>query len=562
MRWIALVLASAALLVGSCTGSSGPASPGPAAESGGAAASSDAPSTAATDAFATLPRADVAPIAAESLRSEEGATLPAPPGYDDLVAEFPQVAIAWKRFTTANVRLLRQAQRERGGAGADTPTAEGTGGGRGSSAAGHLGPRADNGSASDWATVGRNLAADTYVAQDSAVPTASASEGGTSVTVGGGSDSAGRVSSEIEFTTSEVIDGNEVTITQRRKVTGDVCPDAAGSLVVEFEVSNRVAATSGRASGAAAIELAATATGAVNDAASLTTIDIDARQQTTAPGTAGKPVFVDTSMGLRAGDLASESGYDVITTTRPATLNRSSQGASPADQDSLNREGMTAIIEMVRSYFRALEDLWKNGRCVEVVAESPGQVEPGSSHDVKVAVRHKLDGTSLSVPVDVSLQGGDSVSPERIDEAPGSLTYRASEKSPDSATISLVSTSRRGIGKKDLAVQIGMPAYEARGGGGEFTGTGTICSLSKPFTISGGGVTVDFTPKDATSGTYSYSGSLQGFPVFGKGTYTVKADDSGGTLTASGPGTVKTPVGNMTATDTERYTLTPTDPCE
>lgn len=562
MRWIALVLASAALLVGSCTGSSGPASPGPAAESGGAAASSDAPSTAATDAFATLPRADVAPIAAESLRSEEGATLPAPPGYDDLVAEFPQVAIAWKRFTTANVRLLRQAQRERGGAGADTPTAEGTGGGRGSSAAGHLGPRADNGSASDWATVGRNLAADTYVAQDSAVPTASASEGGTSVTVGGGSDSAGRVSSEIEFTTSEVIDGNEVTITQRRKVTGDVCPDAAGSLVVEFEVSNRVAATSGRASGAAAIELAATATGAVNDAASLTTIDIDARQQTTAPGTAGKPVFVDTSMGLRAGDLASESGYDVITTTRPATLNRSSQGASSADQDSLNREGMTAIIEMVRSYFRALEDLWKNGRCVEVVAESPGQVEPGSSHDVKVAVRHKLDGTSLSVPVDVSLQGGDSVSPERIDEAPGSLTYRASEKSPDSATISLVSTSRRGIGKKDLAVQIGMPAYEARGGGGEFTGTGTICSLSKPFTISGGGVTVDFTPKDATSGTYSYSGSLQGFPVFGKGTYTVKADDSGGTLTASGPGTVKTPVGNMTATDTERYTLTPTDPCE
>lgn len=562
MRRIALVLASAALLVGSCTGSSGPASPGPAAESGGAAASSDAPSTAATDAFATLPRADVAPIAAESLRSEEGATLPAPPGYDDLVAEFPQVAIAWKRFTTANVRLLRQAQRERGGAGADTPTAEGTGGGRGSSAAGHLGPRADNGSASDWATVGRNLAADTYVAQDSAVPTASASEGGTSVTVGGGSDSAGRVSSEIEFTTSEVIDGNEVTITQRRKVTGDVCPDAAGSLVVEFEVSNRVAATSGRASGAAAIELAATATGAVNDAASLTTIDIDARQQTTAPGTAGKPVFVDTSMGLRAGDLASESGYDVITTTRPATLNRSSQGASSADQDSLNREGMTAIIEMVRSYFRALEDLWKNGRCVEVVAESPGQVEPGSSHDVKVAVRHKLDGTSLSVPVDVSLQGGDSVSPERIDEAPGSLTYRASEKSPDSATISLVSTSRRGIGKKDLAVQIGMPAYEARGGGGEFTGTGTICSLSKPFTISGGGVTVDFTPKDATSGTYSYSGSLQGFPVFGKGTYTVKADDSGGTLTASGPGTVKTPVGNMTATDTERYTLTPTDPCE
>ena len=39
----------------------------------------------------------------------------------------------------------------------------------------------------------------------------------------------------------------------------------------------------------------------------------------------------------------------------------------------------------------------------------------------------------------------------------------------------------------------------------------------------------------------------------------MKADDTGGTLTATGPGSVVTPMGVFTASDTETYKLTPID---
>jgi len=99
-------------------------------------------------------------------------------------------------------------------------------------------------------------------------------------------------------------------------------------------------------------------------------------------------------------------------------------------------------------------------------------------------------------------------------------------------------------------------SYDAAGGADDFHGTGTICSLAKPFTISGSGVTVNFTPTSITGGSYKYSGSMGIVRVYGHGTYKVSADEQGGTITATGPGTVVTPLGSSSATDSETYTLT------
>lgn len=67
-----------------------------------------------------------------------------------------------------------------------------------------------------------------------------------------------------------------------------------------------------------------------------------------------------------------------------------------------------------------------------------------------------------------------------------------------------------------------------------------------------------FTPTSAAGGTYSYSGKLKGFAAWGKGSYTVTySGDVPVHLTAKGPGTVKTPMGDMTAEGTEEYTITP-----
>ncbi len=84
----------------------------------------------------------------------------------------------------------------------------------------------------------------------------------------------------------------------------------------------------------------------------------------------------------------------------------------------------------------------------------------------------------------------------------------------------------------------------------------------KPFHVDtlddNGIITVTFTPTSAAGGTYSYSGKLKGFAAWGKGSYTVTySGDVPVHLTAKGPGTVKTPMGDMTAEGTEEYTITP-----
>ena len=71
-----------------------------------------------------------------------------------------------------------------------------------------------------------------------------------------------------------------------------------------------------------------------------------------------------------------------------------------------------------------------------------------------------------------------------------------------------------------------------------------------------------FSPSSEQGGSYNYSGNMSGFGVYGSGTYTVSVTDRGGSLTGSGPGCVKTPIGTRCAGDTEKYTLTPAEPCE
>jgi hypothetical protein len=69
---------------------------------------------------------------------------------------------------------------------------------------------------------------------------------------------------------------------------------------------------------------------------------------------------------------------------------------------------------------------------------------------------------------------------------------------------------------------------------------------------------VKFVPGDANGGTYTYAGNMSGFAVYGNGTYTVRyADDVAVSITASGPGSVKTPAGVMSRVGTEQYKLTP-----
>jgi hypothetical protein len=76
--------------------------------------------------------------------------------------------------------------------------------------------------------------------------------------------------------------------------------------------------------------------------------------------------------------------------------------------------------------------------------------------------------------------------------------------------------------------------------------------------VEGSGVTVRFVPASAQSGRYSYSGNMGGFAVWGNGTYTVNyQDEVAVSISAQGPGSVKTPKGTFTRSGSETYSLTP-----
>ena len=111
-------------------------------------------------------------------------------------------------------------------------------------------------------------------------------------------------------------------------------------------------------------------------------------------------------------------------------------------------------------------------------------------------------------------------------------------------------------------------SYTITGNAGPMKVTGTACSLAKPFTVrgSGGGMWIEFSysPGGEAGGSVSYAGggtgSLAMVHMAGKGTYTVKLDDKGGTLTQTHTGAVTNP-GGGSATHTDNLKLTPMGPC-
>lgn len=205
---------------------------------------------------------------------------------------------------------------------------------------------------------------------------------------------------------------------------------------------------------------------------------------------------------------------------------------------------------------------WQNGNCIKIIAASPGNVAPKTTSTIPVDVVHKWDGSKMPAKVTVELSGGASISPSVIPRAPGQISHVAVDEENATMKIWLTATSRRGKAMEPLSITTGRPSYTIEGGADAFHAIGFTCDFSKPFTVDtlddNGIITVTFTPTSATGGKYSYSGKLKGFAAWGKGTYVVTyKDDIPVHITANGPGTIKTPMGDMTAEGTEQYTVTP-----
>jgi hypothetical protein len=349
------------------------------------------------------------------------------------------------------------------------------------------------------------------------------------------------------------------------KATANPCPEADGTVKVTFSAKLGADIKAGAKGAVGTTEVSGTAVGHVDDTATVSGIDVDGRQQSTGTNAAGKGTFVDTSFSYGYANLNDKATF-AFSERRAPKLNRESQGVDFAERNRLHEDGAAKAVSFVAGYLAGLQLFWQDGKCVQVVAASPGKVAPGTVSPIEVSVRHKYGAGNLALPVDATLKGPQSIDRTRIDKAPGTITHTASSDPKSSATILLVSKSRRGIGKATVAISVGGTSYKIEGGGGQFHGTGTICDLGKPFTVSDGQNTVKFVPANESGGKFSYRLDMGLVVLARDGTYKVTADEKGGTIVGDGVSKTiaTTPVGKKTIIApkmTDHYTLTPTDPC-
>jgi len=287
----------------------------------------------------------------------------------------------------------------------------------------------------------------------------------------------------------------------------------------------------------------------VGDDANVAAADFDLRQATRSTA-GGREIYVDTSQsGQIKGDKYSNTKFGDV------KINRTSSKVTSGDQP-LSDDGLTAAYYLAIGALESAKERWQSGGCVEIEASSPGTVAPSSNTSIPVKVRHKFGGSEVPSKLEAALTGGKSVDPTTLARTSGTLTYTAPGETGKSATIKLTATSRRGRATLDLTASTGGGSYQIAGGLDDWQTNSTVCDIMKPFTLTGGGITMQLS--GGLSGTYTYTGP---FHAQGTGTYTISLPDGPGkpgTMTGGGAGSAE----GFTNTGIEKYTLTPLEPCK
>ncbi|AKC86973.1 hypothetical protein [Pseudoxanthomonas suwonensis] len=370
----------------------------------------------------------------------------------------------------------------------------------------------------------------------------------------------GSLTQAFEFD-GKVDDGLTGKVKLKMKV--DACPDASGKVKVESDIDSSVR-VSGKAGTGGYVRSHFVYERWLDDDANL----IDG------------PDGSSSSMRIDMGGFENYESQHVQLTTgwsrggSETFENRGESGYSIFRMDEVERtqklvQGAQLIQTlMAEVMLRGMKQApWESGRCVRLdVGSDPARrkgARPSTRFQVTARPRAKSDGAQTGGSVRAALSGGDSLAREGEKvPADAQYGYTAPAKKDESASIAFEARSKRGVGRATLEFDTKQKrAYTAVGGAGEFRGSGKICDLGEAFTISGSGVTMTFTPSSDTGGSYRYEGRMSGFAVHGDGTYTVSADDSGGTLVGTGPGCVNAR-GEHCAVDSEHYTLTPAEPCD
>ena len=375
-------------------------------------------------------------------------------------------------------------------------------------------------------------------------------------------DENGSVDQTIEFE-GEVAEGLKGKI--RVRLHMDACPDAQGKLNITIKVESQVSVdgqpgTGGTVSAEFKMERW------LDDDAHLIDEDGSAAEMTmTASGTQGGR---SQSYGARMGYGRGGAGHEDFGDDRGFSIFRPDEVRHAVSLAEQSFQYLQMVAEIMLRGIGKGGGPWESGRCVDLqVTSSPGKrkgIRPSTAFDIEARPRAKSDGAPTGGSVRATLSGGSQLTPSSGKvPADAEYQYAGPDKKDEEAGIAFEARSRRGVGRAALDFDTKRKrAYHVAGGADAFYGTGTICDLEAPFTVSGSGVVMQFTPSSEQGGSYAYKGNMSGFAVWGGTSYTVSADENGGSMTGTGTGCVRTPMGTRCKGGTEKYTLTPTESCD
>lgn len=234
----------------------------------------------------------------------------------------------------------------------------------------------------------------------------------------------------------------------------NICPDAGGLVPMTINAKIRVNTSAHTSTADSTLDIK----GHTNDQAGLGSVEASYRNTSAWDGGS---VDVDlTGMSLKPNG---NHAFD------PASLDLG-QATGKIDTSGDAKAGigwaMTDLVLNANTAEPALtqaQNLWRHGRCVVVAvpdysAQTPiktteqdsvqhtEDVDTKSETKFGVTLKHRF-GSPPAAPVDAALSGPDKIEPDHFDAAPGSMTYTAPGEEDKTATLTLTSTSKRGIGK-------------------------------------------------------------------------------------------------------------------
>lgn len=281
---------------------------------------------------------------------------------------------------------------------------------------------------------------------------------------GSGSRLTGTATIQLDATI-RAADGSTIgtyALTSTGQVEIDMCPDAAGVVAGGYDLTIAVTATGVAGQpGTANFRAHGTVRGDVGDDAFLHGYTIDGAADVSATSASG--ASVDRAVQIQAGYVLTGSpgntGSISVGPDPTGSVVRADDAATDADLTALYQSALNPGIFVGTLMFAAAQEKWRGGSCVAVEAtEQSRDVAPDELVHFTATVKHVVEGSQLDKPIVAAFSGEKSVIPrDQPLDPPADLTYTAPTQPGKSGTVTLTSTSNRGIGTLGITFTVAPP---------------------------------------------------------------------------------------------------------